>query len=144
MLRQWQSLHLAKTTLADLVNASNATRAKNAREKPQLSAAPLDLPHFNSGQLVAQLNAVAKDAGLALNKVVYVLEESGNQPYLRYRITLSSTMKYPVVRGFAEQLDGSIPHLSFDAIACARKEISVVELSCDLVMSGFFRKQSDG
>lgn len=141
---QWQTLNSANSRLGEAFIESKRSRTADAGVKVRASAAPLDLPPFDSAQMVAQLNEAAKDAGLSLDKVAYVLEENSSQPYLRYRITMSSTMRYPVVRSFIEQMDGSIPHLSFDAIACARKGISIVELSCDLMMSGFYRKRSSG
>jgi hypothetical protein len=134
------------------VSAANAVlaqwQAKPAQvahaAAPTVSAAALDLPPFQSARVVTILNETASDSGLKLDEVTYSLDDNASQPYLRYRITMTLNASYPLIRRLAEQLNANVPYLTLDAISCSRKDIGVAELSCDMVMSGFFQKASHG
>lgn len=103
-----------------------------------------DLPPLQSSELVTILNDTATESGLVLNEVTYSLDENNKQPYLRYRVTMTLHASYPLIRRLAEQLSAKVPHLTLDAIDCSRKDVVVAELSCDMAMSGFFRKGPRG
>lgn len=135
--------HAAQSLLTELRAKSALTQAAKAPAPAALSAAP-DLPPFQSAQLVSILNETATDSGLVLDEVAYTLDNNANQPYMRYRITMSLNATYPLIRRLAEQLNANVPHLTLDAINCSRKDVVVAELNCDLVMSGFFRKDARG
>lgn len=129
----------AQSLLADLrANATSSQAAKLLATSEQ-AAAP-ELPLFQSAPLVASLNDTAADSGLVLEEVTYTLDDNHNQPYLRYRITMTLNATYPLIRRLVEQLNANVPHLTLDAINCARKDVAVAELNCDVAMSGFFRK----
>lgn len=132
----------AQALLAQL--RSTAAPAQAARAPVAATLTAPELPPFNSAQLVAALNETATDSGLVLDEVAYTLDNNSNQPYMRYRITMSLNATYPLVRRLTEQLHLNVPHLTLDAINCSRKDIVVAELNCDVVMSGFFRKERHG
>ena len=114
------------------------------RGADQGKTAKPDLPAFNNTQLVDVLNRVAEESKLSLDEVSFVLEENAAQPYLRYRATLTVSSAYPTIRRFLEQVRVRQPQVSLDTINCSRDDITTVELTCDLVMSAFYRKEGHG
>lgn len=131
--------HAAQTRLTELRAKAQPSQApKPPASSPSLAA--LDLPPFDSAGLVTILNETATDSGLVLDEVSYSLDANASLPYLRYRITMTLNSSYPLVRRLTEQLNAHVPNLTLDAITCSRKDVSVAELNCDVVMSGFFRK----
>jgi len=118
-------------------------RPVNSSPAVAVSATPaLNLPWFDSAGLVAQLDAVAEEAKLPIDEVGYALEGSAQLPYLRYRITLSVTAAYPVVRQFVDDVTSTLRHVELDSISCARADITLPTPTCELVFSAFFRKGS--
>ena len=136
--------------LAELNVAISNARAAAQSVKPVIpeaasgSAAPIDLPEFESAPLVEVLNQTAADSGLPLEDVSYALEDGINQPYLRYRITMTLNGPYPLIRRLIEQLERRVPHMSLDSINCARKDIQSAALTCDLAFSAFFQRGKRG
>jgi hypothetical protein len=102
------------------------------------------LTAFENTQLVDVLNRVAEESKLSLDEVSFVLDENANQPYLRYRATLTVSSTYPTIRRFLDQVRTSQPDISLDSITCTRDDIATVELTCDLVLSAFYRKADHG
>lgn len=138
---QWQRL---ETVRADIRRLS-ATRAPVQRiDSAGASAKIPTLPPFESAPLVAVLNDTATESGLVLDEVRYALDETAGMPYLRYRITMSVNASYPLVRQLAERIQANVPHLTIDAIHCSRKNALIADLSCELALSGLFRKAGPG
>lgn len=143
LVAQIQRADAARDRLAAL--QAKAPPMQEARSSvPDTSLAALDLPAFESAQLVKVLNETATDSGLVLDEVSYSLEDNTNQPFLRYRVTMSLNAAYPLIRRLTEQLNANVPHLTLDAINCSRKDVVVAELNCDVIMSGFFQKGARG
>lgn len=142
LVAQSRRAGVAQALLADL--RANATSAQATKVHPTNEPAAPDLPTFQSAPLVASLNDTAADSGLSLEEVTYSLDDNHNQPYLRYRITMTLNATYPLIRRLVEQLNTKVPHLTLDAINCSRKDVAVAELNCDVAMSGFFRKGTRG
>jgi hypothetical protein len=142
-LLQTQRLAEGRAELSRLEARARTTGPVRPPE-PAPGAALLGLPPFSSASLVATLHDMAADSGLALDEINYALEDNGNQPYLRYRITLEVSSTYPLVRRLAEQLSLKVGHLTLDNIHCERKDVAAAELKCDLALSGFFAKDGRG
>ncbi len=142
-LYQWRAVLAANERWEELRSTS---KQKQAAENLNVSqeVASVVLPKFHSGQLVSSLNHFAADNKLALEEVVYTLDESTSQPYLRYRINMSVTSSYPVVRRFAMRLNSKMPTVVLDAINCSREDIAIAALKCDLSFSAFFQKEVHG
>jgi hypothetical protein len=102
------------------------------------------LPGFDSAQLVSALHQVAAAAKLPIDEVSFVLDDTANQPYLRYRVKLTVSATYPVIRRFVDRFRSELMHVSLDAITCARSDIVDVKLTCDLALSAFYRKSGHG
>lgn len=132
----------ARAALAELALSGTPASVQSAQAQAPATAA--GLPPFQSSELVTVLNETATESGLVLDEVTYSLDDTGRQPFLRYRISMTIHAGYPLIRRLAEQLSAKVPHLTLDAIDCSRKDVVVAELSCDMAMSGFFRKGARG
>jgi hypothetical protein len=104
----------------------------------------LALPVFNNTQLVEALNGAAESSKLSLDEISFLLDDTANQPYLRYHATLTVSSSYPVIRRFLDQVRVKQAEMSLDSITCTRDDITTVELTCDLAISAFYRKEVHG
>lgn len=136
---------ISRRTAAELTAFSTAN-AKSA-------AAPLiavasgggrDLPAFSSASLTANFHAVAADVKLPLDEVSYTLDSSANQPFLRYRVTLSVKTGYPEIRKFVAALIAELPNVALDSVRCSKEDVVSTVLSCQLGFSAFYRKGGHG
>lgn len=112
-------------------------------EKLRIDAANqpvVQLSHFESSGLVSILNTVAREAGVPIEEISYVLDEQGDQPFRRYQINFSTASRYPLLRRMIQSLQSKISQLSLDGISCTRDDIVVVELQCSLTLSAYFKK----
>jgi hypothetical protein len=140
-VQQWQAAD-------DATKLELATRALSLQ--PVVTSAPVNpvstleaaLPAFNSAELVAALNSVAGATKLPIDEVTFALDETANQPYMRYRITLTASASYPVVRRFLDKFRRDVAHVSLDSIICTRDGMSAANtgLSCDLAFFAFYRR----
>lgn len=127
---EWRSLNKKTNTLAN--------------PGIQTSDVKLTLPAFDNTQLVVALNTAAETSKLSLDEVSFLLDENANQPYLRYRATLTVSSAYPAIRRFLNQVRSQQPDVLLDSITCSRDDITTVELTCDLALSAFYRKEAHG
>ena len=130
VVKEWQILSKHSHDLNHAGNAIDQT-------KPELNA-------FNNTQLVDALNSVAEEMKLSLDEVSFILDDNVSQPYLRYHATLTVSSTYPTIRHFIDQVHAKQPDISLDSITCTRADISTVDLTCDLTLSAFYRKENRG
>ena len=104
----------------------------------------LDLPRFEPNKLVEAINRLAQNTKLPLDEITFVLEDNHNQPYLRYRATLSVSSRYPAIRRFLDALEIEQPQVALDAISCERDDINAAETNCDVNLSAFYRRPDHG
>jgi hypothetical protein len=104
----------------------------------------VELPPFESVNLVDVLNRVAGETKLPLDEVSFVLDDNGNQPYLRYRATLTVSSGYLAIRRFLDRIRAEQPQISLDSIACTRDDIATPQPTCDLSLSAFYGKPYRG
>jgi len=134
---QWQRA-------ADAEQAVHALMRTPARAGHSTDPAQPALPDFNSAEFVAMLMKVADRTSLPVDEISFALDDAEGMPYLRYRVKLAVTSRYPVVRRFADQFRAELAHVSLDAIHCRRENLSDVDVNCDLALSAFFRKPARG
>ena len=127
----------------DIANANRAL-AQAASAPTQQGTGSIDLPRFEPNKMVEAINRLAVNTKLPLDEVSFVLEDSRNQPYLRYRITLSVSTRYPAIKHFLDALQADQPQLALDAISCERDDITAADTSCDVNLSAFYRRPEHG
>jgi hypothetical protein len=118
-------------------------RLAAARPQPSLATPTIAAPEllaFDSTEVVRGFTTIVADAGLPLEEVSYALEDVREQPYLRYRISLSVKSTYPQIRKAVAALASAMPHVALDGIRCSRESTAVAALGCELSFSAFFRK----
>jgi hypothetical protein len=138
--QQWQSHADAQAELQSALASTKAPR----QPSPALPQTHAALPSFDSAHLVEALHTIAGDTKLPVDEISYALEDSDNQPYLRYRVTLTATASYPTIRQFTDSLRQQAAYVSLDTISCSREDIAAAALSCDLGFSAFYRKPARG
>lgn len=139
-IEQW---HLADAAQQELQAMRQKARAP-ADTANRTANAQVALPAFDSAQLVKTLNRVAAETKLPLDEILFSLDDSANQPYLRYRATLTVSAGYPAIRRFLDRVRADLAEVSLDTISCTREDIATVDLTCDLALSAFFRKDGRG
>ncbi|QDQ25662.1 hypothetical protein FNU76_04460 [Chitinimonas arctica] len=137
--------HIRQGQLA--LETAQTWQASQPRTMP-LVAKPTDsavvLPAFESKQLLGALNRAADQAKLPLDELSFTLDDSANQPYLRYRASLTLLAGYPAVRRFLAGLQAGQPNIVIDGVQCSREDIGLADLSCEATISAFYRKPSHG
>lgn len=111
---------------------------------PQIRISEPELPVFVASQAVGTFTTTAQDVGLPIDEVTYALEGDNDQPYRRYRISMSVKTGYPEVRRFVAALATGMPNVALDAIRCARENAAAPALGCQLVFSAFYRRDRSG
>lgn len=139
-LQQWEEAQAAEQ---EWQSVSERMRAPVLAE-PSVGAAQVTLPEFQSKHLVDALGRVAQETKLPLDEVQFSLDDNGNQPYVRYRATLTVASNYPAIRRFLDLLHKEVAAISLDAISCTREDIGAPELICELALSAFYRKGGHG
>ncbi|MBA5689981.1 hypothetical protein [Rugamonas apoptosis] len=125
-------------------HARNRVHAQSVSSSVAASSAAFALPWFESATLAQQFNRAATAAGLPVDEVGYVLEEGADQPFIRYRVSMTVSASYPAIRRFVDNIGATLSHVDLDAISCTRPDIMVVPLTCELAFSAFFRKDGHG
>jgi len=103
-----------------------------------------ELPIFVASHAVETFTRTALDVGLPVDEVTYALEGSNDQPYRRYRISMSVKTGYPEVRRFVAALAAGMPNVTLDIIRCTRDNAAAQALGCQLVFSAFYQRASRG
>lgn len=129
----------AKNTLHETIGDLERTHFERANAEASL-APPIQLPVFVSSSLVSTLNSVATEMQVQLDEVSYTLEERTDRPFFRYQITFATLTRYPILKTMIQKLQIAAPHVLLDSVSCAREDIIMSELQCDLVFSAYFKK----
>lgn len=119
-------------------------RIRTAERSLQAVKSEPPLPAFSSGQLLMVLQRIAAESKLPLDEVAFVLDDNGNQPYLRYRAMLTVETTFPVIRSFIVRLHRAGQDISLDAVSCARADVATAPLRCEMSLSAFYRKAATG
>lgn len=82
---------------------------------------------------LAQLQDAASEHDLYIPGIQY--QPDSTKGYLQYRITLTLTGAYPQVRGFLNQILGTIPGLTLDRLRIGREEIGMQEVDATMQLS---------
>jgi len=142
------ALYAQQSHSADTAQTEWRTLNQHAKDPGRTGAqtgnAKPDLPAFNNTALVEALNGAAEETKLTLDEISFLLDDNASQPYLRYRATLTVSSGYPIIRRFLDSVRVKQPEVSLDAITCTRDDIATVELTCDLALSAFYRKEAHG
>lgn len=139
-IQQWGETSSARSTWRELDRRVRAAEQTTAQPGKTTSS----LPDFSSTQLLKALHRAADESKLPLDEVQFALDNNGNQPYLRYRATLTVSSGYSAIRRFVDRMREALPDVSLDTISCSRDDIGGKDLTCDLTLSAFYGKGDRG
>ena len=131
------------TQINQTIKAAQSSSRTTQLNVPSGTTIPT-LPIFDSAQFASSLYEFADDAKLDVDEINYNLDDTANQPYLRYRVSLTVSNNYQSIRQFVKRFQDELAHSSIDSISCNRENITSGALNCDLALSVFFRKTSRG
>jgi hypothetical protein len=94
--------------------------------------------------LLQALNSAAESTKLSLDEISFAMDDNVTQPYLQYHATLTVTSNYPAIRRFLVRVQKARSEVSLDSIVCTRDDVTTVDLTCDLALSAFYRKDAHG
>ncbi|MYM67703.1 hypothetical protein GTP45_12775 [Pseudoduganella sp. FT55W] len=142
----WLMAAERQRTAAEELRALSLLVAKPAAAPAMVAASSIerDLPIFSSASLTADFHALAADVKLPLDEVSYTLDSSANQPFLRYRVTLSVKTGYPEIRKFVAAMMAEFSNVTLDNVRCSKENAVATLLSCQLGFSAFYRKAGHG
>ena len=139
----WLGLMRHEVALKRDIASANKSLSQPSSVTPQQNTSRADLPRFEPNKLVEAINRLAASTKLPLDEVSFVLEDNRNQPYVRYRATLSVSSRYPAIRHFLDALQAEQP-VALDGISCERDDIVAADTTCDVTLSAFYRRQEHG
>ena len=140
-VEQWQRTEAAEHEWQSISQPHRtAGRPTTQAALPQQIA----LPPFNSAELVTALHRAAEESKLPLDEILFSLDDNATQPYLRYHATLTVSARYPAIRSFLQKMRTAVSNVSLDSITCTREDIGVTDLTCELALSAFYKKEGHG
>ncbi|WP_460536560.1 hypothetical protein [Chitinimonas naiadis] len=140
-LQQRRNLHNLRNEAGALRAAPKANSAVQAESAKH---GVIKLPAFKSAAFVDGLGKLADAAKLPMNEITFSLDDNADQPYLRYRATMTVEASYPAIRRFVEKVQADMDNVSLDTLNCTRADIDVAEVSCDLGLSAFYARGERG
>jgi hypothetical protein len=123
--------------------SSSSRRSRIATRPAALGSSRVLLPQFSGADLVERLNNVAHALNIPFDEASYALDSSATLPYIKYRVTLTTTAGYAEIRKFLPALSAELPHMGLDSIHCSRPDLLATTLRCELAFSAFYSKAVD-
>jgi hypothetical protein len=114
--------------------------ASGLGEKTSLTVAPgtmgartkVDLKVFRSSHLLTILEQGASTANLRLDEISFAVDDSPNQPYVRYRATFTVVSRYSTIRKFISEILAGSEGVVLDTVACRREDVTAADVRCDI------------
>jgi hypothetical protein len=102
------------------------------------------LPTLNTVSLVIAIREAGTATKINPREITYTLENQSGLPYIRYRARLSVEAAYPSIRQFVQNIVDTGPFVSLDGISCERIELKGSGPVCNITVSAFYKRDSDG
>jgi len=123
-----EALRAARIEAAALVKRGVPTSVQMAGSAPALAK----LKAFQSSHLVAILEQGASTANVKLDEISFAIDDSPNQPYVRYKASFTVVSRYPTIRKFISEILAGSEGVVLDTVACRREDVTVVDVRCDI------------
>lgn len=112
--------------------------------EPRTAAKEVSLKAFRSTHLLSILEQGASAANIKLDEISFVVDESPNQPYVRYRASFTVLSRYPTIRKFISEILAGSEGVVLDTVACRREDISAVDVRCDISAYVAYQEKAGG
>jgi hypothetical protein len=124
-----------KTALQQERLAANGLLLPEHRETGSIKKAvpsKVGLKAFRSSHLLEILEQGASAANIKLDEISFAVDDSPNQPYVRYRATFTVISRYPTIRKFISEILAGTEGVVLDTVACRREDITAADVRCDI------------
>ncbi|KQZ32565.1 hypothetical protein [Duganella sp. Root1480D1] len=134
------ALQAARLEAFDLSKQEQAAAEQARRATP----AKIDLKAFRSSHLLAILEHGASSANVKLDEISFAVEDSPNQPFVRYRASFQVLSRYPTVRKFISEILSGSEGVVLDTVSCRREDINAADVRCDISAYVAYREKAHG
>lgn len=113
-------------------------------QRPRNAATKVRLKVFQSSHLLAILEQGASSANIKLDEISFVIDDSPNQPYVRYRATFTVLSRYPTIRKFISAILAGSEGVVLDTVACRREDVTAADVRCDISAYVAYQEKAGG
>lgn len=134
------ALHAAKADanqLSKQLDAGEMRLRRGASTKVSLKA-------FQSSHLLAIIEQGASGANIKLDEISFAIDDSPNQPYVRYRASFTVLSRYPTIRKFIAEILAGSEGVVLDTVACRREDVNAVDVRCDISAYVAYEEKAGG
>lgn len=106
--------------------------------------AKVDLKAFRSSHLLSILENGASAAAIKLDEISFAVDDSPNQPYVRYRASFTVLSRYPTIRKFISEILAGSEGVVLDTVACRREDVNAADVRCDISAYVAYQEKAGG
>lgn len=103
-----------------------------------------DLKTFRSSHLLSILENGASAAAIKLDEISFAIDDSPNQPYVRYRASFTVLSRYPTIRKFISEILAGSEGVVLDTVACRREDVNAADVRCDISAYVAYQEKAGG
>lgn len=103
-----------------------------------------DLKAFRSSHLLSILENGASAAAIKLDEISFAIDDSPNQPYVRYRASFTVLSRYPTIRKFISEILAGSEGVVLDTVACRREDVNAADVRCDISAYVAYQEKAGG
>ncbi len=121
-----------------LQTARSETRGISLRAKPTdmpkdgVVQLKKDLKAFRSSHLLAIIEQGASISNIKIDEISFAVDDSPNQPYVRYRASFTILSRYPTIRKFISEILAGSEGVVLDTVACRREDVTAADVRCEI------------
>jgi hypothetical protein len=133
-----------------LQTARSETRGMSQRGKPavtlkdEVAQVRVDLKAFRSSHLLAIIEQGASTANIKIDEISFAVDDSPNQPYVRYRASFTVLSRYPAIRKFISEILAGSEGVVLDTVACRREDVTAADVRCDISAYVAYQEKAGG
>lgn len=130
--------------------AQSETRGMSLRGKPTalpkdgVTLAKRDVKAFRSSHLLAIIEHGASTANVKIDEISFAVDDSPNQPYVRYRASFTVLSRYPTIRKFISEILAGSEGVVLDTVACRREDVTAADVRCDISAYVAYQEKAGG
>ena len=113
-------------------------------QPPKSASTKVNLKAFRSSHLLAILEQGASAANIKLDEISFAIDDSPNQPYVRYRASFTVLSRYPTIRKFISEILAGSEGVVLDTVACRREDVTATDVRCDISAYVAYQEKAGG
>jgi len=112
--------------------------------KDEVAQVKVDLKAFRSSHLLAIIEQGASTTNIKIDEISFVVDDSPNQPYVRYRASFTVLSRYPTIRKFISEILAGSEGVVLDTVACRREDVTAADVRCDISAYVAYQEKAGG